>query len=133
MTFKDFLKKLDENLEVIAISVPLLMFTTSIAIDKYYSYQRNKDPIGYDQRIIKERIGQLEKRNSQISEGLSRKASPLELFFLPGKIVCYTPKVAADIIVFGHPIGLTEEKYMNECKIERLNEAYSDLEKQKGS
>ncbi len=129
MAFKDFLKK---NWICVALAASSVIFLEGAPL--YYSHQRNKDPIGYDQGIIKERIGQLEKRNSQISEHFNRKPSFLsDLLMLPVKTAFYMPKAAMDTLVFGQPIGLTEEEYMNECEIERLREAYSDLEKQRGS
>ena len=126
MAFKDFLKK---NWICVALVASPIVFFEGVPL--YYSHQRNKDPIGYDQRIIKERIGQLEKRNSQILEHFNREPSSLELLTLPVKMVFYMPKVLMDIFTFGRPIGLPEEEYANECEIERLRERYSDLEKQR--
>src|SRR3989344_6710794 len=133
MTFKDFLKSNLNNILVCTTLLlpPIIMWGVPSVTNLYYSHQRNKDPVGYDQRIIKERIGQLEKRNSQISQHFDREPSLSDTLLLPAKMVLYMPKVSMDIFTFGRPIGLTEEQYMNECEIERLREAYSDLERQR--
>src|SRR3989338_4034081 len=136
MTFKGFLKSNLNNILVCTTLLlpPIIMWGVPSVTNLYYSHQRNKDPVGYDQRIIKERIGQLEKRNSQISEHFNREPSLLsDLLSLPVKMVIYIPQATMDIAAFGAPIGLTEEQYMNECEIERLREAYSDLERQRDS